>query len=318
MAAEPKVVHVGIDVGGTKMLCVVVDEQEHVLAQFQKPTHPWSQEIRDTAISLTRISLRSAKQRLPAIRLGGIGLGIPGMIDHHTGRVHQAVNLGSDVTDIRSTISTEFGVDTLVENDVNAAAMGVYHLLRNRPENLVFLNLGTGVAAGIILNGTLFHGASGVAGEIGHIPLDREGPLCQCGQQGCVETLISGFALSQIWPTATGYPGEELLREARSGKVEAQKAWRDFGVNVARTIQLITLTFDPADIFLGGGVSKIGDPLLEIARKGISQLEEGSRFLQSLDMGRRLHLVDPDVPVGALGAALLVGTDRNPRDSSPR
>lgn len=314
MGGRTSAVRVGVDVGGTKTLCVVVDESGTIIARVREPTLPWERSVSATVILAVNKTLDMAWSRFGRRerddgpgepKLVSVGIGIPGMVDHRTGKVHQAVNLGSGVGDIGDAVRDAFHVPVTVDNDVNAAAMGVYRYCCPGSRELVFLNLGTGVAAGIVLQGRLFRGMSGVAGEIGHVPLDPTGALCRCGQRGCAETMVSGHALSRIWPVSKGYPGEDLLLRARDGEVRAVEVWHGFGLNVARLIEMITATFDPADIFIGGGVSSIGDPLMRVIRHGISRLESESSFVRSLDMCDRIHLADQDIPVGALGAAFL-------------
>jgi glucokinase len=182
---------VGLDIGGTKAHAVAVDENGAVVQQLRLPTGFGADAVLGTAIAavtqLAALADRSASDFL------SIGVGIPGAVDSDTGRVAHAVNLGLENLELGRGLNEQFGIPVRVENDVNAAAFGAYHLLsrqragtvqRSGADSMAYLNLGTGLAAGLVLDGRLWRGSRGTAGEIGHIPVDPNGPLCTCGQSG--------------------------------------------------------------------------------------------------------------------------------------
>lgn len=304
--ADPSV-RVGIDVGGTKTLCVAVGADGRILAQVRRPTGRGGGQVVDGVVDIVADTLREAGLVPGRTAVEGIGVGIPGTVDRATGRVTQAVNLGADEIDLGAALVSSYGVRVVVENDVNAAAMGAWGLNGCTPADAAFLNLGTGVAAGFIVGGRLVHGSSGVAGEIGHMVIDPSGPMCGCGQRGCAEAIVSGPAVARAWPTDAPYPVVDLLEKAGKGDPDAMRVRDAVAMGVARTVQLITLAMDPAVVMIGGGVANAGRPLLDCVRHAIAGMERASPFLASLDMGGRLRLVDGRQPVGAIGAALLVG-----------
>lgn len=309
-------VRVGIDVGGTKTLCVAVGTDGRILAQVRRPTGRGGGQVVDGVVDIVAATLHEAGLAPEHANVEGIGVGIPGTVDRATGRVTQAVNLGADEIDLGAALVSSYGVRVVVENDVNAAAMGAWGLNGCTPADAAFLNLGTGVAAGFIVDGQLVHGSSGVAGEIGHMVIDPSGPMCGCGQRGCAEAIISGPAVARAWPTEEPYPIVDLLEKAEDGDLDAMRVRDTFAMGIARTVQLMTLATDPAVVMIGGGVANAGQPLLDCVRKAIDGMEDVSPFLASLNMGRRLRLVDGSRPVGAIGAALLVGLEQDACDAT--
>ncbi len=150
-----------------------------------------------------------------------IGIGIPGLVDTASGEVAHAVNLGVDRLPLGGVLAERLGVRVRVENDVKAASLGAYDLL-GLTGTMAYLNLGTGMAAGIVVDGRLWRGTSGIAGEIGHIPIDPAGAECACGQRGCLETVASGSGIARQWPTADPLPARSLFEAAAAGDGEAR------------------------------------------------------------------------------------------------
>jgi predicted NBD/HSP70 family sugar kinase len=211
-----------------------------------------------------------------------------------------------------------------VENDLSVAALGAAHLLgtepgidartdagadadagtAGRPVDLAFLALGTGVAAGLVLDGRLRRGAGGAAGEIGHVPVDPSGPACACGQRGCLELYASGRAVDALWPSRAGRPAPvELFEAAAAGDPAAVAARATYASAVAAAVRMLVLTVDVRHVVLGGGVAQLGDPLLEAVRAALAA--ETSPFLASLRLPERVRLAPGRVPVGAVGAAVV-------------
>ena len=135
-----------------------------------------------------------------------IGIGIPGIVDRDRGTVAHAVNLGlgGEWFPLAGRLADRTGATVVVENDLNAATWGAHVL--SGADDLAYLALGTGLAAGFVLSGKLRRGVHGAAGEIGHVPVDPAGPLCSCGQRGCLELRASGSALSAAWPAQGNVP----------------------------------------------------------------------------------------------------------------
>lgn len=301
----------GIDIGGTKTAAVAIGEDGELSDQVRMPTGFGAEAVVDTA--LRTVERMSQLAGVDAQAFHSIGIGIPGSVDSATGRVTHAVNLGLEGLDLGPRLSDRLGVDVRVENDVKAAALGAHHLLGVadgiRAHSMAYLNLGTGLAAGIVLDGHLLRGGRGVAGEIGHIPVDPAGERCACGQRGCLETVASGSALATLWPSTHRYPAVDLFDRADAGEAGAVEARDRFLTGVASAVRLLALTTDVDDIVIGGGLAALGDRLLVGTRRVLADWAADSAFLASLDLPRRVQVIPRGFPAAAVGAAL-IGEDQ--------
>lgn len=307
---------VGLDIGGTKAHAVAVDGSGVVVRQLRLPTGFGADAVLGTAIAaviqLAGLAGRSATDFL------SIGVGIPGAVDSDNGRVAHAVNLGLENLELGRELHEEFGVPVRVENDVNAAAFGAYHLpsirqrlggARGPGDSMAYLNLGTGLAAGLVIGGRLWRGSRGTAGEVGHIPVDPNGPLCTCGQRGCLEMMASGSAVARQWPSAHPLPVLALFEAADSGEARAVEVRDRLIENVASGVRMLVLTVDVELVVIGGGVSSLGDPLIGGVRAVLESWAAESPFLASLELSERVELVPGGYPVAAVGAALIGQTE---------
>ena len=192
-----------------------------------------------------------------------------------------------------------------VENDLNMAALGAAHLADEPIADLAFLALGTGVAAGLLLDGRLRRGATGAAGEIGHLTLIVDGLPCKCGQAGCVEQYASGTAIDVAWPGPHSRPAPlELFAAAAAGDPHAIEVRDQFAWAVASAVRILVLTCDVQHVVIGGGVAGVGAPLLDAVRGVLVDEAQASPFLASMGLAERVSLVPAGAPVGAVGAAL--------------
>ncbi len=291
---------VGIDIGGTKTQAVAMDEAGRLAADARVATGSGA----DGVLASTRAALDLIAAKVGGETFATVGIGIPGAVDHARGRVAHAVNLGLDDLALGELVGALAGVPVRVENDVNAAALGAFHLLGyGAHRSLGYLNLGTGMAAGLVLDGRLRRGARGAAGEIGHIPMDPEGVLCRCGQRGCLETTGSGSAVARQWPAGGDRPVLSLFEAAAAGDALAIEVHRRLIDTVASAVRVLVLTVDVDDVVLGGGIASLGDPLLTALRENLRAAEERSPFVASLELPERVRLLPPG-PVAAIGAAL--------------
>jgi glucokinase len=158
-----------------------------------------------------------------------------------------------------------------------------------------------------VLGGRIRQGAHGAAGEIGHLPVDPGGPLCECSQRGCLEAVASGTAIATRWPSAGGAASaaSALLASAAAGDAVAAEVRDEVAAYLAGAVALIAQTVDPQIIVLGGGVAEAGAPLLDAVVHALHARAELSPVLAALDLAGRVALVPEGVPAGALGAALL-------------
>ncbi|MDR2703206.1 MAG: ROK family protein, partial [Cellulomonadaceae bacterium] len=158
---------------------------------------------------------------------------------------------------------------------------------------------------GYILEGKLRRGY-GVVGEVGHIPINANGPKCQCGQRGCLELYASGSALASKWPANGAIPGPQaLLQAANRGDKRANDILCEFYQAVAISVRNIILGIGPQAVIIGGGVTRLGEPMLLGVRSALDDLCVDSAFLKSLNMPGRVTLIEPGAPVAAIGAAVL-------------
>ncbi|HQJ34659.1 MAG TPA: ROK family protein [Rhodoglobus sp.] len=295
---------VGIDIGGTKTDAVAIHADGRIAQQLRLPTGFGPAAVLETAV--TAVTQLAALCATTIEGFTSIGIGIPGAVDNGTGRVTHAVNLGLDGLDLGAELSARLGRPVRIENDVNAAAIGAFHLLEKDPSHsMAYLNLGTGLAAGLVLGGELWRGSRGTAGEIGHIPVDPNGPECPCGQRGCLEMVASGSAIARQWPTDDARPARALFAAAESGDPRAMEVKRRFVENVAAAVRVLVLTVDVDSVVIGGGLSSLGTSLLHDIVVVLEGWEHDSPFLASIELSRRMQLVPADFPAAAVGAALV-------------
>ncbi len=293
---------VGLDIGATKVLGAVIGDGGAVIAQARQDTRPGPDGVLDTATA----GLGQLAGALDGALPPHIGIGIPGIVDRSRGAVSHAVNLGlgGDWFPLADRLADRSGGTVIVENDLNAATWGAHVL--SGADDLAYLALGTGLAAGLVLSGTLRRGARGAAGEIGHVPVDPAAGLCSCGQRGCLELLASGSALTAAWPvTGDAPPATALFAAARAGDPQAVAARDRFAAGVADAVRMLGLAVDPAVIIIGGGVAHVGEPLLAAVNAALRAQAATSPFLAALDLASRTTLLPGRAPVGAIGAALI-------------
>lgn len=301
----------GLDVGGTKTDAVAVDEGGRVVSRVRLPTGWGPDAVARTIIDA--VGALVVEAGLPPGAVTSVGVGIPGQVEPGTTRVLHAVNLGVAELDVAAVTSPTLGVPVRVENDVNAAALGAFALHRAATEGVGtvgYLNLGTGVAAGIVVDGELWRGARGAAGEVGHLSIDPAGPWCRCGQRGCIEALAGGGAIAERWARGGTLPVREVFDAADAGDVLAQELRSGLARGVAAAVRVLVLTADVDVVVLGGGVAALGERLRADVGAALAASAAASPFMRSLRLDKRVELLPHGSPAAALGAAL-VGA-RNP------
>jgi predicted NBD/HSP70 family sugar kinase len=171
---------------------------------------------------------------------------------------------------------------------------------------LALLSLGTGVAAGVVIDGAIHRGATGMAGEIGHVVVDRAGSLCRCGQTGCLETVVSGPAIATAWKSAgQRTPASSLFAAAAGGDETASKLADEVTAHLATAIHWLAAAYDVDTIVLGGGLAGAGQPLLDAVRYALKTTAGSSDLATRTLDPNRIRLSPPGGPHGARGAALL-------------
>ncbi|UJP38569.1 ROK family protein [Cellulomonas palmilytica] len=315
---------VGVDVGGTSTVTVVLDGDGRVGERDTSPTPSGAAAI--AAHTAQAVRRTAARAGLALDDLAGVGIGVPGVVDPGPGTVANAVNLGIDGSaPLAALVATALGAAGLgaagladdgaprvvVENDLNAAVLGAAHVLHERTgtavDDLAFIALGTGLAAGIMLDGRLRRGPHRAAGEIGHLRYVPDGLPCKCGQTGCLERYGSGSALDAAWgPSRSGRPAPvEVFEAAAAGDAFAVGVRDEFVAAVAAAVRVLVLTCDVGRVVIGGGVAQLGEPLLRALVTELDRQAASSPFLAAADLPSRVQLAPAGLPVGAVGAALV-------------
>jgi glucokinase len=301
---------VGVDIGGTKTAVVVANASHHVLGRATAPTQSSAPE---SFLAGTVAAIDAALSDAHADRraVAAIGLGVPGQVERDTGEVRLAVNLGLAQYPLAQAISAVFGVPSAVENDVRAAAIGAYDWLRRYLPitSLAYLSLGTGIAAGLILDGRLYRGPQGMAGEVGHIVVEPEGERCKCGLIGCLEAVAAGPAIVRqaaglIGPTEGRLRAGDVFRAARDNPA-LQPLTRRVASYVARAIQWLVMGYDVERVVLGGGVTSAGPAFLEPLLVELAQWREQSPLAAQMLGAHKVLLAPPAFNAGAWGALML-------------
>ncbi|MCI1895738.1 MAG: ROK family protein [Ancrocorticia sp.] len=300
-AIAPDEAAVGVDVGGTKTLAIAYSAHGPV-AEARVPTAPGLDGVLHSLAS----AVRRIRADISHLTLRSIGVGIPGIVDTASGTVSHGVNVGISGANVPlgPKASAELGLPVHVVNDATAATLGAAHAA-GAARDAALISIGTGLAAGIILDGKPRLGYRDSAGEIGHIPYVKDGLPCRCGQRGCLELYASGRALDRMWPTPPGVKaGVDVFSHADRGDPHAVAARDEWVSAIAHAVTIIGLTFDVEAILIGGGVSDIGEPF---ERQLIARLQDQARssaFLTYMGLAERIALVPPGLAVGALGACL--------------
>ncbi|WP_144719844.1 ROK family protein [Agrococcus jejuensis] len=290
----------GIDVGGTKTAAVLLASDGAVVGQHQVPTE-LGEGVVDSVLAAARFVLRDVG--VGVSELDGVGLGIPGQVDADRSRIRNAVHLGLGAFDVGAAVGDRLGTRVLVENDVNAAALGARHLLGSDADAFAYLGLGTGIAAGVLLDGAVWRGATGVAGEIGHVPVPGATAVCRCGQAGCLETVAAGWALAERW--GEPWPAARMLEAARAGSAMASAEWHVVVDALAHAVRMLVLTVDVDAVAIGGGMRGLGAPLLDGIRERLGEWSAASPFLAALAIPSRVHMVPAGSQPAAVGAAIV-------------
>ena len=276
---------VGVDIGGTKTAVLVSLEAPSVLDRIEFPTKP--QKGPEPTLALVKAGIRDlvAKHRLKPT---AIGVSCGGPLDHIGGIIQAPPNLSTWVdVPIKSVLEKEFGVTCRLENDANAGAVAEHRFGAGRGcRNMVFLTMGTGLGAGIIADGRLYHGANDFAGEIGHVRLTRSGPVGY-HKAGSVEGWASGGGVSQVAAKAVKdalkrkeptllneqlnqdkpITARDVALAARKGDAVAARILRSTARRLGETMAILVDILNPERIVVGGLAMRLGDTLLGPARE---------------------------------------------------
>lgn len=302
---------VGIDIGGTKIAAGVVDEDGRILARHRVATAGRDAEkVEGTVVDLV-MKLRKEYD------IEAVGIGTAGFVDEKRSRVNFAPNLGWKDEPLRAAVESSVGIPVVVENDANAAAWGECRFGAGLGRKyVVTITVGTGIGAGIVLEGSLYRGRWGAAAEFGHFCVDPGGRPCGCGNRGCWEQYASGNALVREARylagerraeaealldrgdgTPEGVQGLHVTQAAREGDPVALAAFDFIARWLGQGIADVTAILDPECFVIGGGVSEAGDILLASTVRAFTESVTGKE-----------HRTLPKIVIAKLGnAAGLVG-----------
>jgi len=309
-----------VDLGGTNIRVAAIDEHGAVKKRVQRPTpaHEGESSVLRSLLS----ALNEVYQAFPENQIKGVGVGIAGAIDIGKGIVTQSPNLkGFDGYSLSVKLRASFlkHLTIMIDNDANLAALGEKWKGAGEGANdLVCLTLGTGIGGGIILHGKLAHGADGMAGEVGHITVDPQGPQCNCGNRGCLESLASATAIRrEAIKALRKHPESELhkrchhdpesitaeivYQSAKAGDQFARNIFQDMGRYLGIGIASLINILNPEMVILGGGVSKSWDMFFPFTKQEVQK--------RALKIPAERVKIVPAVcgdDAGLLGAAYLV------------
>jgi glucokinase len=307
----------GVDVGGSKIAVVVADASLRLLARRVVQTGVGGAEH---AVERIAAALDPALDDAgcTAGSLAAIGVGVPGRVDPSTGRVTLAVNLGWHALPLGPLLEARYGVPVAIENDVRAAAAGLYERgVAGEGDDLAYLSIGTGISAGVVLDGRLHRGPRGLAGEIGHVVMEPGGPACMCGLHGCLEALASGRAVAARLEAAIAEGATSSLagtspmtaidvyRAAAAGDPLALHVADTAGHYVARAIHELVMAYDVRRVVLGGGVTTAGRIFLDPVERGLDGLRAASELAREALPEDVVHLLPPDADAGGWGGVIL-------------
>lgn len=307
----------GIDLGGTKILAALVTREGRIVSQDYIPTKAKSgpEAVIERMLQVTNRVVKLGGVKISD--LAGTSLAIAGLIDTCRGIVTTSPNLpGWKDIPLRDEIAHKLGIATYLVNDADAAALGENQFGAGQgTKHMVYITVSTGIGGGIIINGELYSGANGCAGEFGHMTIDPDGPECACGRKGCWEALASGSAVAREAKRRLKTGKESLLNRLAPRAISAKMvgeaankgdrlaldvittAGQYLGIGLANIINI----FNPEMIVIGGGVSNLGELLLNPAREVVRQ--------RAFDLPLstvRIMRSQIGAAAGALGAAALV------------
>lgn len=313
-------VAIGVDLGGTNLKIALVSEEGEILKELRQDTQ--AEKGPDFILNQIERGVEALLQEFGSARVRGIGMGIPGAVDYDNGIVTYPPNLpGWKEVPVRDRFSQKFHLPVLVDNDANVAALAEKaHGAGKGAKHLICITLGTGVGSGLILNGKLFHGAVGAAGEFGHTTINFQGPQCNCGNYGCIERYVGAQyiverAIEKLekYPDSTLRPfhekGEEITVKlinnlAQEGDLLSLETLREtgefLGIALTSAVNLLNLEL----IVIAGGISNAGEKLFAPIRQKIQELAlplpRSTVQVKKAEMGDR---------AGVVGAAQLIFED---------
>jgi glucokinase len=282
----------GIDIGGTNLVVgSVAEDGSSMVASASEPTHSeaGATDVVDRLVALAERAIATTRREVPGAEILGVGVGAPGPLDTKRGIVLLTPNLGWVNMPLRQLIHDRLGLPAALDNDANCAVLGEWWVGAARgARHAIGITIGTGIGGGLIIDGQLYHGASDVAGEIGHTTIDTEGRRCKCGNYGCLEAYASGpnIALRAVEELEAG--AESRLRTLVGGdlqKITAQTVYQAAANGDELALEVVNDTakflgvgignllnvYNPEVVVVCGGVTLAGDHLFEPLRREVAR-----------------------------------------------
>jgi glucokinase len=266
---------IGIDLGGTKIDFGLIAPDNSIVARKRIVANTF--DGIDAVLERMCEQIDLLREHLPKGQtIAAVGMCAPGPLDHITGTLKDPPNIGLQHVPIGPMMQEKLGLPVKLEHDAKAAALGEYHYGAGRSHKyMVYIVAGTGVGGAMIDDGKLIRGVQNSAGEIGHISLDKNGMVCNCGSRGCAQTYIAGPYLVERYREKRkeerekegSLTGEDIANLARHGDEAAKEVLHDAGEALGLLVANLAVTLDVELYVLGGSVAKLGDLLLEPARE---------------------------------------------------
>jgi len=293
-------IYAGFDLGGTHLKYGLTESTGNIIFDSKTATPPTIKELLKLLENLWNDLKRKEKRKVAAI-----GFGFPGIFSLDQQRILQSPNYAElDNFDLIPALSEFIEVPFWVNNDANMAAFGEYKCGAGQgAHSLIFLTIGTGLGAGIILDGKLWRGKCGFAGELGHVTVNPEGEMCNCGGQGCLETEVSAPKIvrnyNMMRKKDEKISGEEVFARAKKGEVAARQAFAQAGHFLGIGLGIAMNLLNPDKILLGGAVMSAGKLLLSPALEEVKRRSYKASYkcckIEKASLGNK---------AGFLGAAL--------------
>lgn len=293
---------IGIDLGATFVKIGLVDNRGKVCfrRKIQTPLDAKKALLIDAIINNIRDIIRESGKEV-----SGVGIGVPGPVDSKKGVVHYFPNIkGWKEVPLKSILEKKLGLCVMLDNDVNAMTLGEFVFGAGRgSRNIVCLTLGTGVGGGIIIDGKLYRGSSMTAGEIGHMPINEIGPICNCGGIACLERYIGNRYILENAKKIFGNSVtlEKVSELAGSGNKKAILIWSGVAEKLGVALSQVVNLLNPDKIVIGGGVSKAGLFILNPLRKEIKR-----RAMKNQAAHVKIVLAKLGADAGIIGSSLLI------------
>ncbi len=270
---ETSQVAVGIDFGRSHVRVILANPGFHILGEKHADLpvgHVAAESIARAASMVRELCLELSIDRQQII---GAGAGIPGPIDHRTGTVIRGAILPEWVgLDIVTALEQALGVPVFADNDANLGALAQITWGEHRnTKDLVFLKIGSGIGAGLILNGSPYYGHTGITGEVGHATIFDQGLVCRCGNRGCLETMASTAVMIELLSRgeSTALTVPQIISRAQSGDAATLRVIDDAGMAVGRAVANVANLINPAMVVVGGPLAPLAETLLNPIRRGL-------------------------------------------------